>query len=150
MLRGFPSIRDTWSTRETLFAIGMATESMLRGAFEDINRCFHFADDWDEPEDVDWEDIYLDNEYKSPESTKHCLKNSIIENAHNKAWKLYIKFGKDLTYDESRCAGWYLDPIVIGPEPKPIRTGATIHSICVTKGPPRNICCMSVYMVART
>ena len=57
MLRGVPSIRDTWSTRETLFAIGMASESMPRGAFGNTNCCFHFADDWDEPEDEKWEDI---------------------------------------------------------------------------------------------
>ena len=135
MLRGFPSIRDTWSTREALFAIGMAAESMPRGAFEDINRCFHFADDWDEPENENWEDIYLDDKHKSPAAAKHRRKFAIIEDAHNAAWKLHIKFGKDLTYDESRCAGWYPGPIVIGPEPKPIRTGATIHSMCVTKGP---------------
>jgi hypothetical protein len=43
-------------------------------------------------------------------------------------------FGKWITADESRVAGWYRSGITIGPEPKPIRTGATIHSICVTFG----------------
>ena len=65
ILRGFPSFRDTWSTRETLFAIGMAVESMPYGVFENINSCFHFADNWDKPDDVNWEDIYLDNKHKS-------------------------------------------------------------------------------------
>ena len=40
-----------------------------------------------------------------------------------------------MTHDESRCFGWYPSPCMIGPEPKPIRTGATMHSMCVTKGP---------------
>jgi hypothetical protein len=35
---------------------------------------------------------------------------------------------------ESRVAVWYHSGITIGPEPKPIRTGAIIHSICVTFG----------------
>ena len=34
-------------------------KSMPRGAFEDINRCFHFADDWDEPDDANWVDILI-------------------------------------------------------------------------------------------
>ena len=45
MSRGFPSIDDVWSTRESLFEIGVATESMPRDAFTDINRCLHFIDD---------------------------------------------------------------------------------------------------------
>jgi hypothetical protein len=28
-------------------------------------------------------------------------------------------------------------PITCGPEPKPIRTGATLHTVCVTEGPLR-------------
>ena len=32
-------------------------ESMLLGAFEDINCCYHFADDWDEPDNVNLEDV---------------------------------------------------------------------------------------------
>jgi hypothetical protein len=39
-----------------------------------------------------------------------------------------------ITADESRVAGWYNSSITIGPKPKPIRTCATIHSICVTYG----------------
>ena len=45
-----------------------------------------------------------------------------------------VNYGKWLTADESRVAGWYHSPITQGPEPKPIRTGATLHSLCVTKG----------------
>ena len=38
----------------------MARESMPRGAFQDSDRCLHFADDWNEGADVAWEDVYLD------------------------------------------------------------------------------------------
>ena len=53
MLCGFPSIRDTWSTRDSLFAIDSVKDSMPRGACFDMYRCMHFADDWDEDEGVE-------------------------------------------------------------------------------------------------
>ena len=40
-----------------------------------------------------------------------------------------------ITADESRVAGWYHSVMTIGPELKPIRTGATLHTFCITKGP---------------
>ena len=40
-----------------------------------------------------------------------------------------------MTADESRIAGWYHSPLKIGPEPKPIRTNATLHTLCVSDGP---------------
>jgi len=135
MLRGFPSIDDVWSTRESLFEIGVATESMPRDAFTDINRCLHFIDAWDEGDGEEWDDIYIDEKYEAPPTAKHRTKFAIVEDAHNVRWKVVIKHGADSTYDETRCSGAYPGPIVIGPEPKPIRTGATIHSMCVTKGP---------------
>ncbi len=39
-----------------------------------------------------------------------------------------------MTHDESRIAGWYKKEITCGPEPKPIRTGATLHSLAVSFG----------------
>ena len=42
--------------------------------------------------------------------------------------------GKSLTQDESPIAGWYKSKITCGPEPKPIRTGATLHSLAVSFG----------------
>jgi hypothetical protein len=43
--------------------------------------------------------------------------------------------GKWITTDESRVAGWYHSVMTIGPEPKSIRTGATLHTVCITNGP---------------
>ena len=39
-----------------------------------------------------------------------------------------------MTADESRVAGWYHSPMTMGPEPKPIRTGCTLYTLCVTYG----------------
>ena len=52
-----------------------------------------------------------------------------------KRWQAIVNFGRWITTDESRVAGWYHSPMTNGPEPKPIRTGATLHTVCVTKGP---------------
>ena len=137
MLRGFPSIEATWSTRESLSAIGPVKESMPKDAYLDIYRCMHFSDDWDEEDEiVDWDAVYPDRKIPpSPEAAKHRRKFEHIEDGFNQRWKECVKFGKWVTADESRVAGWYHSVITVGPEPKPICTGATIHSLCVTEGP---------------
>ena len=60
-----------------------------------------------------------------------------MEDAYNKRWQSIVNFGRWVTADESRLAGWYHSIMTIGPEPKPIRTGMTLHSLCVTHGPLR-------------
>ena len=40
-----------------------------------------------------------------------------------------------ITADKNRVIAWYKSGITIGPEPKPIRTGAIIYSMCITLGP---------------
>jgi hypothetical protein len=52
-----------------------------------------------------------------------------------KRWQAVVNPGKWITTDESRVAGWYHSVMTIGPDPKPIRTGATLHTACITKGP---------------
>ena len=136
MLRGFPSIEETWSTRESLDAVGSVKDCMPQDAFKDIHRCMHFSDDWELEEDETWEDIYPDAQHEpSSDVAKHRRKFEHIEHGFNERWKACVNFGKWMTADESRVAGWYRSGITIGPEPKPIRTGATLHSLCVTKGP---------------
>ena len=58
----------------------------------------------------------------------------MLEDAYNRRWQALLNFGKWLTADESRVAGWYHLVITEGPLPKPCRTGATLHSLCVTEG----------------
>ena len=53
MLRGFLSIDMTWSTRESLDAIGTVKESIPKDESRDLYRCLHFTDDWDEEEGVE-------------------------------------------------------------------------------------------------
>ncbi|KAL7527968.1 hypothetical protein ACHAXR_007787 [Thalassiosira sp. AJA248-18] len=136
MLRGVPSIDETWSTRESLDAVGAVKDSMPKDAYIDMYRCMHFSDDWEEEDgEVPWESIYADEKYEpSPQVERHRRKYEHIEDGFNRRWKECVNFGRWITADESRVAGWYKSGITIGPEPKPIRTGATIHSICVTHG----------------
>ena len=71
----------------------------------------------------------------SPDDTAHhCRKFATLEDGFNKRWKECVKFGRRLTFDESRVAGWYHSPITQGPDPKPIWTGTTIHSLAVMHG----------------
>jgi hypothetical protein len=60
---------------------------------------------------------------------------AIIEDAFNEQWKAALIFERQLTMDESRTPGWYHCPITQGPEPKPVHTSATMHTVCVTDGP---------------
>ena len=108
---------------------------MPKNAFQDMYRSLHFADDWDKEDGVEWDDVYLDSKHKSPDSARHRAKFTTVEDACNARWKEVVIFGRCLTFDESRIAGWYKSAITIGPDPKPIRTGATVHSMCVTFGP---------------
>lgn len=47
---GFPSIEETWSTRESIDHIAPAAESMPKDAYIDMYRCMHFSDDWEADE----------------------------------------------------------------------------------------------------
>ena len=135
MLRGYPSVPDTWSTREPLFEIGVCTEAMPKDAMLDRNRCMHFTDDWTEDDAEDWGAVYNDPKVESPETSRHRIKFCLIEDGFNDAWMKHIILGKYITFDESRIVGWYSSAITMWPEPKSIRTGATVHSMCVTFGP---------------
>jgi hypothetical protein len=142
MIAGFPSIDDTWSSRESLKHVAAAAESMPKNAYQDMYRCMHFSNDWEEDEDGNgetyWEERYDDPKFEpSPDVERHRRKFEHIEDGFNRRWKEVVHFGRWITADESRVAGWYRSAITCGPEPKPIRTGATIHSVCVTHGPLR-------------
>jgi hypothetical protein len=132
-LRGNPSIQQTWSTRESLDAIGTCMECMPKNVFQDIYTCLHFDDDWDG--DNEWDELYADSKKCSPEGTaKHGQKFSMFKDGFNRRWKECTTFGRWLTFNKSRVVGWYHSPITQGPDPKPIRTGGTIHSLAITYG----------------
>jgi hypothetical protein len=109
-------------------------ESMPKNAFEEIYSCLHFNDDWDDGEE--WEDdSYADRIMCSPDGTAHHRRKFLMfKDGFNTRWKECVEFGKWLTFDESRVASWYHSPITQEPDPKPIRTGATIHSLAITHG----------------
>ena len=72
-----------------------------------------------------------------PEIAVNRQKFAQLEDTYNKRWQSIVHFGRQVTADESRLAGWYKSEMTIGPEPNPIPTGATIHLLCVTLGPLR-------------
>ena len=125
-------MEQTWSTRELLNAIGTCMECMPKNAFKDIYTCLHFDDDWN---NNGWGDVYADKKKCSPEgTTHHSRKFSMFEDGFNRWWKECVIFGRWLTFDKSRVTGWYHSPIMHGPDPKPICTGTTIHSLAITHG----------------
>jgi hypothetical protein len=108
---------------------------MTKGAIQDLTTCLHYSDNWDPKENGIWDDIYDDVKMVNPPSTaSHQLKHGRLEDAYNKRWQAKVKFGKWITTDESRVAGWYHSVMTIGPETKPIGTQATLHTVCVTHG----------------
>jgi hypothetical protein len=132
-IRGFPSVDDSWSTRCPIDAIAPLKECMPCNAFTDMYRCLHFADDFDD--DEEWNDIFFDEKHVSPGvMASHQQKFGEVEDAINRRWKECVTAGKALTHNKRRIAGWYKNEITCGPEPKPIRTGATLHSLAVSFG----------------
>ncbi len=109
-------------------------ESMPKNAFKDIYLCLHFNNDWDNGEE--WEDnMYANRKTCSPDSlAHHRRKFAMLEDGFNTRWMECVKFGQWLTLNKSCVAGWYHSPITQGPDPKPIWTGATIHSLAITHG----------------
>jgi hypothetical protein len=96
----------------------------------------HFADDWDEDNGEVWDAYFVDKKVESPiDIAHHCRKFGIFEDSFNARSKAAVIFGRRLTMDESCTPGWYHGPITQGPEPKPVRTGGTMHTVCVTDGP---------------
>ena len=133
MFSGGKSVDQMYDTREWFNAVAPVQASMPVSALKDMMRCLHYVDDWD---DDDWDEVYDDIKQESGDNTaKHRKKFSMVEDAYNRRWQSMVNFGKWLTADESRAAGWYNSVMTMGPEPKPVRTGATLHSLCVTKGP---------------
>ena len=53
MLSGLPSVEDTWSTRESLDAVGTVKEIFIQDTFRDMYQCMNLSDDWDEEENND-------------------------------------------------------------------------------------------------
>ena len=136
MFDGNPSMNQMFSTRDMFDACEPVKQSVTLDCFKDLIRCLHFSDDWDD-DDEQWDTLYTDPKQEPGEDTAaHRRKFSILEDGCNRRWQAMVNFGKWLTADESRVAGWHKSCMTLGPEPKPIRTGATLHSLCVTEGKP--------------
>ena len=109
---------------------------MPRNCLQDLIRLLHFVDDWKIEEDENWYNMFNYPRYNShdddDDTAPHRVKFGIIETEYVKRWQQCVKFGRWITADKSRLAGWYHSGITIGPDDKPIQTGATLHSLAVT------------------
>ena len=133
MLSGDPSIAKMYDSRSWFNHCAPAVEAMPHNCLQDLHRLLHFVDDWEVDEDENWEDVYDHIKHEDTEETAtHQTKIGLFEDAYVKRWQECIKFGKWLTADESREAGWYHSHCTVGPEPKPIHTGCALHTLCVT------------------
>ena len=82
----------------------------------DLTRCLHFSDDWEEEDAEEWEEKYGDGKEEATDTTaRHRKKFSMVEDAYNRRWQAIVNFGKWITADESRVAGWYHSVITCGP-----------------------------------
>ena len=111
-IKGLPSVNNCWSTRNALDAFGSAKERMPCGAFSDMQRCMHFADDWEEKEGDVWNNYFTDVKVELPgEVAHHSRKFAIIKDAFIKQWKEAMIFRWQLTMDKSLTPGWHHGPI---------------------------------------
>ena len=124
-----------YSLTEYFDAVGPVKEIMPQSELQDLIRYMHFADDRDDERGV-WESFYMDKkEVPKDGAAQHQKKHAQLEDAYNARWQEIVNFRRWVTADESRLTGWYHSVMTIGPELKPIHTGLTLHSLCVTKVP---------------
>ena len=85
MMLGYPSIEDSWSTRNASKAVSVAKETMTQGAYKDMHRCMHFTNNWEECDGIEWSDKYLNKKVVAPDGVAHHRqKFCILKDAFNK------------------------------------------------------------------
>jgi len=110
MLQGDASVPDMYTTRSWFKHNAPAVESMPRNCLQDLIRLLHFVDDWEIEEDENWDDTFDYPRYDNHEddnTAPHRVKFGIIETEYVKRWQQCVRFGRWITADESRLAGWY-------------------------------------------
>ena len=96
----------------------------------------HFVDDWEADSDIEWDEYFMNPKVEGDGTiATHRTNFSLVEDGWNSWWQEIVNFGKWLTMDESRVAGCYKSMMTCGPEPRPICTGATLYTLCITHGP---------------
>ena len=67
-----------------------------------------------------------------------CFSPSFPSSSFLKRWQAIVNHEKWITTDKSQVAGRQHSVMTVRPEPRPIFTGATLHTICITEeGTPR-------------
>ena len=100
-------------------------DSIPRNCLQDLTQLLHFVDNWELDENnFKWNEVFdfllkYDHD-RDDYVAAHRIKWALIEDAYMKRWQQCVKFGKWVTADQSRLAGWYHSPCTIGLDPKPI------------------------------
>ena len=85
MLSGNPLMIQMFSTCNVFDACEPIKQSMTLDCFEDIVRCLHFSDDWEDDVDKDWDTKFSDTKVEPLENTAtHQKKFSMLEDAYNR------------------------------------------------------------------
>ena len=74
-----------FSTREIFDVVEPVKNSLTLDAMRDLTRCLHFADDWEEEEEEEWDEKYGVSKEEAPDTTaRYQKKFSMVENAYNR------------------------------------------------------------------
>ena len=111
------SMIDMFSETNSFDHVGEVAESLTRHVYKRCHASFHFSTD------------------ESEEGPRHSRKFGELQRRYCERWQSMVLPGRDLCMDESRVPGWYHSAMTLGPDPKPVRTGSTAHTICVGQGP---------------
>ena len=115
ILTGNRPINDIWSTRHAFIANCTIKENTPQDVFKDLRRCLHFADYWEEDDEI-WNKVYEHEKEAAPENTaNHRRKFGVLEDGYNRRWQAMVKFCRWMTADEIRIAGWYHSTMMVGP-----------------------------------
>ena len=87
---------------ELVHHVGACDKSMPLNAFQDIHRCLHFADDWEEDREATWEIVYLDEHVVLPATAKHRASFGMVKGTFNTSWKEHVSYGLHITFDNSK------------------------------------------------
>jgi hypothetical protein len=66
LIRGFPSVDNSWSTQCPIDAIALLKECMPRNEVSDMHWCIHLLDDIDD--NKEWSDIFFDEKHVLPDT----------------------------------------------------------------------------------
>ena len=88
---------------------------MTKSTFRDLCRCMNFADDWEGGDEGLYEKYNDVRESIAQGTVNHQRKFGMIEDGYNCQWQAMVNFGRHMTDEKIRIAGWYQSTLTIRP-----------------------------------